>query len=226
MVGSLIQDLNAYRYGPLAAGKPHNLVVLLHGLGSNGQDLISLAPVWAAEMPNTLFVSPDAPFVCDMAPPGFDGSFQWFSLREWTQEAMLKGAENAFPIVDNFLDKLLKSTGLSEDKMVLAGFSQGTMMALYAALRRKNACAGILGYSGALLGGGQLKNANIHKIPTCLIHGGVDNVVPITAWHQAIDQLRDADIPVEGEIIPGLAHGIDDRGIKIGSRFLRQCLGS
>lgn len=210
-------ELHSHRFGPLAAGKPHQLVVLLHGLGSNGQDLISLAPLWARELPNALFVSPDAPFPCDMAPMGH----QWFSLQEWTEDAMLKGAEKAFPIVDNYLDKLLKNTGLTDETMALVGFSQGTMMSLYTAPRRRNACAGVLGYSGALLGAKLLKNANVHKVPTCLIHGDADTVVPVTAWHQGMAALKELDVPVEGSLLPGLAHGIDDAGIRMGLDFLK-----
>ena len=212
-----LPELHSYRFGPLAAGKPHQLVVLLHGLGSNGQDLISLAPLWARELPNALFVSPDAPFPCDMAPMGH----QWFSLQEWTEDAMLKGAEKAFPIVDNYLDKLLKNTGLTDEAMALVGFSQGTMMSLYTAPRRRNACAGVLGYSGALLGAKLLKNTNVHKVPTCLIHGDADTVVPVTAWHQGMAALKELDVPVEGSLLPGLAHGIDDAGIRMGLDFLK-----
>lgn len=213
-------DFQTYRYGPMAAGKPHQLIVLLHGLGSNGQDLISLAPIWAKDMPNALFVSPDAPFPCDMAPYGH----QWFSLQEWTEDAMVKGADKVLPLVDNYLDKLLKSLGMTDDQMALVGFSQGTMMALYAAARRRNACAGVLGYSGALLGAKALKNANIHKVPTCLIHGDADTVVPITAWHQAMAALADAGVPVEGGIVPGLAHSIDESGLQAGLQFLKKVL--
>ncbi len=212
-----LPDLHSYRFGPLAAGKPHQLVVLFHGLGSNGQDLISLAPIWARDMPNALFVSPDAPFPCDMAPMGH----QWFSLQEWTEEAMVKGAEKAFPIVDNYLDKLLKTTGLTDQAMGLVGFSQGTMMSLYTAPRRRNPCAAVLGYSGAMLGAKALKNANIHKVPTCLIHGDADTVVPITAWHQGMAALKELDVPHEGKVIPGLAHGIDEAGIQHGLAFLK-----
>lgn len=214
-------DLHTYRYGPLAATKPRQLIVLLHGLGSNGEDLISLAPIFAQGLPNALFVSPDAPFPCDMAPYGH----QWFSLQEWTEAAMLEGAEKAFPIVDKYLDNLLKMLGLTDKDMALVGFSQGTMMSLYVAQRRRNACAGVLGYSGALLGLRAIKNANIHKVPTCLIHGDADTVVPITAWHQAMASLKDAEHPVEGQIIPGLAHGIEEQGIAAGLGFLRRSLG-
>jgi len=217
-----LPDLHTYRYGPMAATKPRQLVVLLHGLGSNGQDLISLAPMLAQGLPNALFVSPDAPFPCDMAPMGH----QWFSLQEWTEDAMLRGVEQVRPIVDNYLDKLLKATGLTDRDMALVGFSQGTMTSLYVAARRKNACAGVLGYSGALLGGKGLTEPHIHKIPTCLIHGDADTVVPITAWHQAMTTLKDADFPVEGQIIPRLAHGIEETGIAAGLAFLRRILPS
>ncbi len=58
------------------------MVILLHGLGSNGQDLISLAPLWAQRIPDAVFVSPDAPFTCDMVPPGYPNAYQWFSLQD------------------------------------------------------------------------------------------------------------------------------------------------
>lgn len=216
MTGS--SAFHTYRFGPLAATKPRQLIVLLHGLGSDGQDLISLAPILGQALPNALFVSPDAPFPCDMAPMGH----QWFSLQEWTEDAMLRGVEAVRPLVDEFLDNLLKATGLRDENMALVGFSQGTMTALYVAQRRATPCAGVLGYSGALLGGRDCAADHIHKLPTCLIHGGADTVVPVTAWHQAMDRLKDCDFPVEGEVIPGLAHGIDDRGIAAGQAFLRR----
>jgi phospholipase/carboxylesterase len=155
-----------------------------------------------------------------MAPMGH----QWFSLQEWTEDAMTRGVEAVRPLVDNFLDKLLKSTGLTDRDMALVGFSQGTMTSLYVAPRRTNLCAGVLGFSGALVGGKDLARDDIHKVPTCLIHGDADSVVPITAWHKAMEQLRDADIPVEGTIIKGLAHGINDAGIEAGLAFLKRVL--
>jgi phospholipase/carboxylesterase len=150
--------------------------------------------------------------------------YQWFSIQEWTEAAMLKGVEVVQPLVDNFLDNLLKKTGLTDDKLALVGFSQGTMTSLYVGPRRKNAIAGILGYSGALLGASELKTGLIHKIPTCLIHGDVDTVVPITEWHKAMAQLKHAGFPVEGEVVPGLAHSIDETGMATGLAFLRRIL--
>ena len=64
---------------PPRSGKPaRQLVVLLHGVGADGADLIGLAPTLAETLPDAAFVAPDAPFPCDMAPYGR----QWFSLQD------------------------------------------------------------------------------------------------------------------------------------------------
>lgn len=209
--------LAAQTFGPLSGLPPKHIVVLFHGLGSNGADLISLAPLWAPHMPNTLFISPDAPFPCDMAPTGY----QWFSLREWTAPAMLKGLSDVQPIVDAYLDSLLATHGLPNSALSLVGFSQGTMLALYVGPRRAQPCAGILGYSGALLGAPEQPDAAYHAIPTCLVHGAFDDVVPVTAYHEAMAKLRAIHTPVEGITIPRLGHSIDDTGLSKGLDFLR-----
>ena len=139
-----------YRKG---AADPEQIVVLLHGYGSNGQDLISLAPYFAQKLQNTVFISPDAPFPCEI---GF--GYQWFSLAEYTPEKLLEGTQGAHPILDSYLDNLLEEYNLSNNNIALVGFSQGTMMSLYTGLRRKSPISGILGYSGALIGAETLKN--------------------------------------------------------------------
>ena len=133
---------------PRTGGKPKSVVVLLHGFGADGNDLIGLAPHWAAQLPETEFVSPHAPFPCDMAPSGR----QWFSFQDRSPDMVLAGVRAAATILDGFLDDVLAARGLDEHRLALVGFSQGTMMSLHVGLRRKAALAGILGYSGRLLG--------------------------------------------------------------------------
>jgi phospholipase/carboxylesterase len=162
---------------PAAGGKPKSLVILLHGLGSDGQDLISLAPFFAPSLPHAHFISPNAPAPCDMAPSGY----QWFSLRDWSPQTMLKGAHEAAPILRHFIDAQLKRFGLEEDRLALIGFSQGTMMSLYASLRRPKPCAAVVGFSGALIG----EQGIVSKPPVCLIHGTDDMVVPFAAMSRA-----------------------------------------
>jgi phospholipase/carboxylesterase len=191
--------LEGPRFGPAAGGKPQSLVLLLHGLGADGNDLISLAPYWAKALPNTAFVSPHAPFPCDMAPYGR----QWFSLQDRSPGMILAGVRAAAPILDAFIDAELTRHGLAADKLALAGFSQGTMMSLYVAPRREKAIAGVVGYSGARVGA---------------------DLLVAEAMAAAATGLRAAGIAVETLARPGLPHSIDDEGLMRGGSFLAQRL--
>lgn len=210
--------LNDYRQQPASGEKPKQTVVLLHGYGSNGQDLISLAPYYVAALPHAIFVSPDAPFACEV---GF--GFQWFSLEDRRPEKYLEGAQTAHPILDQYLDKLLEEYELTNESMALVGFSQGTMMSLYAGLRRKSPIAGVLGYSGALIGADTLPNEG-KTSPVHLIHGESDSVVPVERYHDAKEILEEKGYVVSGHTTPHLEHSIDEAGIESGAKFLFEIL--
>ncbi len=212
--------LKTYTHCPKSGKSPTSMVILLHGLGANGADLISLARYWEHALPDTVFVSPDAPFPCDMAPVGF----QWFSLQEWTPESMLKGVEEAAPVLNAYIDGMLKQYNIAPDKLALAGFSQGTMMSLYVGPRRVPKIAGVLGYSGALVGGEGLGGDKIQKIPVHLFHGDVDMVVPLSAYHMAKQVLESNGFEVGGGITRGLSHSIDQDGIEAGAAFFSRVL--
>jgi phospholipase/carboxylesterase len=207
--------------GPLAGGAPRQLVVLLHGVGADGQDLIGLAPMLAERLPHALFVAPDAPQPCDMAPYGR----QWFSLQDRRPAAMLAGARRTAPPLDAFLDELLRRHGLDEGRLALVGFSQGTMMSLLVGPRRAHPPAAILGFSGALLGAEDLPREARGRPPVMLVHGDADDVVPVDALFQAAAGLQGAEIPVQWIIRPGLPHSIDPYGIEAGGKFLKDMLG-
>ncbi len=202
--------------GPAGGGTPRQLILLLHGLGADGNDLIGLAPYFARVLPDAKFVSPNAPFPCDMAPIGY----QWFSLQERTEEAMLQGARMARPILDRFIDEQMAALGLGPADTALVGFSQGTMMSLFAGLRRDHPVAGILGYSGRLVGAEFLAEEISVKPPVTLINGDQDELIPASVQPAAVNALKDAGIEVEGHIRPGLGHSIDPVGIELGCEFL------
>src|SRR5260370_4916385 len=126
---------------PVAGGQPRRLVILLHGLGADGNDLIGLQQYWGRLVPDAEFVSPNAPFPCEMAPYGY----QWFSVRDRSPVAVLAGVRAAAPSLDSFIDDELQKRGLEERDAVLVGFSQGTMMALYVGLPRAPPLAPIPG---------------------------------------------------------------------------------
>ena len=206
---------------PARSGITKQLVVLLHGLGADGNDLLGLAPLFAEALPDAHFIAPNAPEPCDMAPYGY----QWFSLREWTMESKLRGTQAATPGLNAFLDGQLARFSLDDSSLALVGFSQGTMMGLYAALRRPRPVAGIVGYSGALIGGASLAAEITARPPVCLIHGEADQVVPFAALADAEDTLRANNVPVEAHARPGLPHSIDEAGIVLATAFLLKSFG-
>ncbi len=151
---------------------------------------------------------------------------QWFSLQDRSPAALLAGVRLTAPLLDAFLDDELMKRNLTDERLALVGFSQGTMMALHVALRRARPCAGVLGYSGALIGADRLA-AEIRARPrVCLIHGEADELIPVTALPAAEQALRAASVPVEAHTRPRLGHGIDEEGARLGGRFLASVLAA
>ena len=196
-------------FAPIDGSAPEQLVIFMHGVGADGSDLISLAPHFARALPNAQFLSPDAPAPCDMAPFGR----QWFSLQNRDPQVMYDAVEQVRPVVNAFFDEQLEKYGLSDDKLLLIGFSQGTMTALHCALRRPKACAGIVGFSGALLSAGLNPTDITAKPPVLLVHGEADEVVPFQAMAQAENILEELGVDIETMARPDLPHSIDEEGL-------------
>jgi phospholipase/carboxylesterase len=205
---------------PASGGKPRRLVILLHGLGADGNDLIGLAPYWARLLPETEFLSPNAPFPCDMAPYGY----QWFSSQDRSPEAVLGGVRAAAPILDAFIEETLEERGLDSSELALVGFSQGTMMSLFVGLRRAEPVAGIVGFSGRLLAPELLASELRSRPPILLVHGTEDPLVPYSSLAAAETTLKAAGVPVETVTSVGIGHSIDDQGLRRGGLFLKNVL--
>lgn len=213
-------DLTGPAQGPHAGGAPRRLVILLHGLGADGSDLLGLAPHWAPALPDAAFLAPDAPFPCDMAPYGR----QWFSFQDRRPERLLAGAEAAAQLLDAFIDRALQRHGLGPAQLALVGFSQGAMMALHVAPRRAEAVGAVVGYSGALIGAAGLAARTKSRPPVLLIHGDADEIVPPRSLPDAAEALTGAGFALESVVRPGLGHGIDPEGLALGGRFLARHL--
>jgi phospholipase/carboxylesterase len=198
------------------------LVVLCHGVGADGHDLIDLAPTWAKALPHAAFAAPNAPQPYDMAPEIAEmGGRQWFSLADRTPAMLAAGAAAAAEHLNRFIDAELARLGLTPDACALMGFSQGAMTALYAGLRRTIAPRAILAFSGALLAPERLA-ATTARPPVLLVHGEADEVVPVAASRMAETALRTAGVPVESLFCPGLGHGMDEAGLSAGAMFLQK----
>lgn len=206
---------------PFSGGPAQQLVVMLHGVGADGSDLIELAPHLGPHLPGAAFVAPDAPFAYDMAPFGR----QWFSLADRSVPALATGIRVAAPILDAYLDEQLAARGLDDSALALVGFSQGTMMALHVAPRRKRACAGVVGFSGALVEPESLVGEIQARPRTLLIHGDEDEVVNPACLGAAEQALANLGMPVITELRPGLGHSIDSAGASMAMAFLRHVFG-
>jgi phospholipase/carboxylesterase len=217
---------NFYEHLPQDGAPADSLVIFLHGVGSNGRDLISLAPLFAQSLPRAAFVSPDAPFACDMVPAGYPDAYQWFSLKNRDPQVMLRGVQTALPLVEALIEAQRTRFALGYDRLALVGFSQGTMTSLYVAPRLKGLIAGVLGYSGALLPDPAAQVSALQKPRIHLIHGQADDVVPVSAWKMAKVMLEEQGFKVSGHTTAGLAHSIDRQGIEDGAVFLKSAFAA
>ncbi len=188
------------------------LVVFLHGFGSNGNDLIGLAPYFAHSDNAADFVSPNA-----VQPSPFgSGAFQWFPIPYIdgsSVEEMTEGLIAAHKALDEFIDQELAARNLTDENLILVGFSQGTMMALHTALRREKAIAGVIGFSGRLLFPEALETELKSKPPIVLIHGENDDVVPVTDSVDAQKALSAAGVKCDLHLSPNTTHSIAQDGL-------------
>ena len=217
----LSKIINGSSVAPASEKAPKQIVLLLHGYGSNGADLISLAPHWQPLLPDALFLAPNAPLRLAMG-----GGYQWWPLNAFAPQALAEGAARAAPAIDAFIDRKLGQYGLTDAQLAIVGFSQGTMMALHVGLRRQKQVAGIVGYSGMLTGARELGHIEITKPPVLLIHGSADPIVPVAATHSAKSDLEKFGINVTVHISPGLGHSVDPAGLKLGGEFINNALRS
>ncbi len=203
---------------PPAKSPATHLVVLLHGYGADGNDLIGLAEHWREFLPGAIFVAPNAPDRVPGAPSGF----QWFPISRIDPHEMQNGVAAAAPGIDAFLDAELARLGLPPEKLVLAGFSQGAMLALHLGMRRPIAPAAIIGFSGLLAGP---PPADAIRPPVLLTHGDADTVIPVAAMFAAITALGAAGVPLQWHMARGMGHGIDQDGLVMAGLFMAMAFG-
>lgn len=201
---------------PKSGKKPKQLVVFLHGYGSNGDDLIALGESWVDLLPDAEFISPNAPEACDINPVGY----QWFGIRDFNPYNIRAGLDHARPLLIKYLKHLLEVREMNPSQLALVGFSQGTMMALDAIFALPGLRA-VVGYSGTFYA------PIAQSIPgdspeVLLVHGDADMTVPYAAFSEAIRQLSLFGIHARDHTCPGLGHGIDTKGLAVGGEFLKE----
>jgi phospholipase/carboxylesterase len=198
------------------SGETKQLVVLLHGYGSDGNDLIALAPYWQELLPDAMFVAPNAPNACDINPAGF----QWFPLDLDREISRLTGNDIAGPVIAGFLNDLWQDTGLGPEDTLLVGFSQGAMMALDVGVRLEKPLMGIVAFSGGIVAPEQLGTIVQSKPPICLVHGAEDDVVPVGMSVVGCEALKKEGVAASLHISAGAGHTIAQDGLAAASTFI------
>ncbi|MFN7038244.1 MAG: alpha/beta hydrolase [Alphaproteobacteria bacterium] len=216
MHDNVLQILKGQEIIPFSKNKPKQLVIFLHGYGSNGADLISLAREFSQTLPDAQFISTNAPFTCEESVFGF----QWFSLKYRDEDYLFSGLEKASILLNEFIDQQLERFSFTEDNLILIGFSQGTMMALHVGPRRNKACK-IIGYSGILIKGQKLLTEAKSKPKILMIHGKLDYVLEHKYFESSILALKNLSFPVDAYSYNDLGHTIDYRGIAVAQDFLK-----
>ncbi len=198
------------------------VVILLHGVGSNGDDLAALGDFWQPILPNTLFLSPNAPFSFDQAAVGF----QWFSLTGVTNENRPQRIVDARRDFDRTINTLFSEHGIhpNEDKIVFVGFSQGSIMSFDALVTGRYPLTGVVAFSGRLSSPEPYEMGN--QLPVLLIHGKSDPVIPWSESQKAAQQLSDLGFAIEESYEDDTVHTISSEGAMLAAQFIKKCFSA
>ena len=212
--------LNSVIINPSSKSSPKNAVILCHGYGGDGNDISILANYWKTFLPDTLFVCPDAPEVCKVNPTGF----QWFDLMDQTDDEILSKSLIAENKLDNLINEIINQNKLSFKDIALVGFSQGCMISLQTALKKKDQIKCLIGYSGKILNIKHL-NQNINSKPEIfLMHGDKDSVVPVNFLLEAKEFFNQNSYKIQTKIFKNCEHRIPTEGSSLGLEFLKKNL--
>ena len=181
-----------------------NAVILLHGYGGDGKDISMLSLNWKRHMPNTVFICPNGHEVCQINPSGF----QWFDLTKDDPDYILEQSIKAENKIQKFINEIKQEFNLTNDKICLAGFSQGCMLSLNVGLISEEKFSCIVGFSGKIIDQNNLKGRVKNFSDVLLIHGDADQVVPSTYLLEAKDFLIRNGINVQTLLIKNCDHHI------------------
>lgn len=218
-----MSDLQFYEYCEVKT--PKYLVIFLHGYGANGENLINLSYEFKAVLPDAHFISPNA---IEPWEGGFPHAYQWFSLQGSLELGktpdLISNIKRANKILQDFISKQLKRFNLTPKELLLVGFSQGAMMAMYQGLIEPSTPTGIVAFSGKLILPEMIGEKIISKPQICLIHGEQDSVVPFSNFLEAQKILQKVDVPFEAHAIPHLDHSIDFAGVRAAQNFIKKII--
>ena len=213
-------NLEAISISPFSKNKPQQIIVLCHGYGGDGKDISTLAINWQRFLPEAIFLCPNAPEICAVNPQGY----QWFDLSSDKEELILEKSLIAEEKLNTFIDQILNDFQLEPNNLALVGFSQGCMVSIQIALKKKKQISCLIGYSGKVINQKHLSD-NIHSKPKIfLMHGANDTLVPPTHLLEAKEYLVKHGLKIKTKIFKDCEHRIPVEGVSLGLGFLKKNL--
>ena len=213
-------NLEAISISPFSKNKPQQVIVLCHGYGGDGKDISTLAINWQRFLPEAIFLCPNAPEICAVNPQGY----QWFDLSSDKEELILEKSLIVEEKLNTFIDQILNNFQLEPNNLALVGFSQGCMVSIQIALKKKKQISCLIGYSGKVINQKHLSD-NIHSKPKIfLMHGANDTLVPPTHLLEAKEYLVKHGLKIKTKMFKDCEHRIPVEGVSLGLGFLKKNL--
>ena len=213
-------SLNTIILEPLSKEKPKSAVILCHGYGGDGKDISILGNYWRAHLPDTIFICPDAPEQCVASPSGF----QWFDLMDQAPEQVLAKSLIAESKLNKLINEVKEKNNLLANQIVISGFSQGCMISLQTGIKRKDKINSIVGFSGRIIDTEHLGKNIVSKPNIILMHGDLDQIVPVNSLLEAKDFFNKNNYEIETKIFKNCEHRIPSEGSSLGLQFIKKNL--
>jgi len=205
---------------PLSKKKPQQAIILCHGYGGDGKDISALAINWQRFLPEAIFLCPNGPEICDVNPQGY----QWFDLKSENEEIILEKSILAEKKLNKFLDQICDNLQLEPLHLAIVGFSQGCMISIQTALKKKEKINCLIGYSGKIINQKHLSNSINSKPNIFLMHGENDTIVSPTYLLESKEYLKKQGVNAKIKMFKNCEHKIPVEGISLGLGFLKKNL--
>ena len=174
------------------------LIVLLHGVGQAPADMAPLADLVAAHDPHAAVAAPPAAWPYDLGPAGH----QWFSVDGITEENRPGRIRAALPAFVATVEALQRAHGAGPEETLLAGFSQGAIMAL-AACERRFLARHVVAIAGRYV---PLPEAWERRTTVHLVHGRRDGTVSVQYSERAFERLTILGADVRLDVVSRAVH--------------------
>lgn len=198
------------------SNKISKILIFLHGYGADNENIREVGQYFSDNINDLLVCMPNGFYECESGA----GGRQWFSLEGWSISWKEKIKEGVVRF-NIYLDNLLVKYSMSEENLILSGFSQGGMLALQVGLNRQ--VSSIIAFSSTLVDDSVLNNKNTTP-KVLLVNGSADTVVPISYLYETEDSFKryNLEANLKTEIIKNGEHFISLKSLEKAVDFVKR----